>query len=104
MVDNGLYNYYHTFAKALATSGDDQLVDGDGAAHEWRAELAEELIARQKDDGSWVNSNPRWLEGDPNLVTAYSLLALSYCRPKEVAQQPPVDHIVPPPGKGDVVR
>ena len=30
----------------------------------------------QKDDGSWINGNARWLEGDPNLVTAYSLLAL----------------------------
>jgi squalene-hopene/tetraprenyl-beta-curcumene cyclase len=104
MADNGLYYYYHTFAKALATIGKGQLVDAEGNKHDWRAELVAELISRQKDDGSWVNSNPRWLEGDPNLVTAYSLLALSYCRPKEVAQQPPVDHIVPPPGKADVVR
>jgi squalene-hopene/tetraprenyl-beta-curcumene cyclase len=104
MGDDGLYYYYHTFAKALATIGDDHLVDAKGESHDWRAELAEELISRQSDDGSWVNGNPRWLEGDPNLVTAYSLLALSYCRPNEVAQQPPVDHIVPPPGKADVVR
>jgi squalene-hopene/tetraprenyl-beta-curcumene cyclase len=76
----GLYYYYHTFAKALATIGDDQLVDADGTAHDWRAELAQELISTQKADGSWINENTRWLEGDPNLVTAYSLLALSYCR------------------------
>jgi squalene-hopene/tetraprenyl-beta-curcumene cyclase len=31
-------------------------------------------------DGSWVNENPRWMEGDPNLVTAYALLALAYCQ------------------------
>jgi squalene-hopene/tetraprenyl-beta-curcumene cyclase len=76
----GLYYYYHTFAKALATLGDAQIVDADGQSHDWRAELAQHLIAAQKSDGSWVNANPRWLEGDPNLATAYALLALSYCR------------------------
>ena len=76
----GLYYYYHTFAKALHTIGDAEIVDGDGEAHNWRAELAEKLAAEQKQDGSWVNANTRWLEGDPNLVTAYALLALSYCR------------------------
>jgi squalene-hopene/tetraprenyl-beta-curcumene cyclase len=76
----GLYYYYHTFAKALATIGDDQLVDADGAVHDWRAELAQQLISTQKPDGSWINSNTRWLEGDPNLVTGYALLALSYCQ------------------------
>ena len=80
MGDNGLYYYYHTFAKALDTIGDEQIVDANGKSHDWRAELAQKLISAQKDDGSWVNDNPRWLEGDPNLVTAYSLLALSYCR------------------------
>ncbi|HEY3392206.1 MAG TPA: prenyltransferase/squalene oxidase repeat-containing protein [Lacipirellulaceae bacterium] len=81
MGDNGLFYYYHTFAKALSTIGDDHVIAADGKSHDWRAELAEQLISLQKDDGSWINSNARWLEGDPNLVTAYSLLALSYCRP-----------------------
>jgi squalene-hopene/tetraprenyl-beta-curcumene cyclase len=94
----GLYYYYHTFAKALATIGDNEIVAADGKSHDWRAELAEELASKQQDDGSWVNITPRWLEGDPNLVTAYSLLALSYCDPKATtAIVPPVDHIVPPP-------
>ena len=39
------------------------------------------LMNRQQPDGSWVNKNARWMEGDPNLVTGYALLALSYCRP-----------------------
>lgn len=81
MGDNGLFYYYHTFAKALSTIGDDHVIAADGKSHDWRAELAEQLISLQKVDGSWINSNARWLEGDPNLVTAYSLLALSYCRP-----------------------
>jgi squalene-hopene/tetraprenyl-beta-curcumene cyclase len=77
----GLYYYYHTFAKALDTIGDDRLVDDNNESHDWRAELVQKLISTQKEDGSWINDNPRWLEGDPNLVTAYALLALSYCRP-----------------------
>jgi squalene-hopene/tetraprenyl-beta-curcumene cyclase len=81
MGPQGLYYYYHTFAKALDTIGDQQIADANGKTHDWRAELIQKLISTQKDDGSWINDNPRWLEGDPNLVTAYSLLALSYCRP-----------------------
>jgi squalene-hopene/tetraprenyl-beta-curcumene cyclase len=96
MGDSGLYYYYHTFAKALATIGDDHVADSDGKSHDWRAELAAELAEKQQKDGSWVNTNARWLEGDPNLVTAYSLLALSYCEPQKTAKiSPPVDHILP---------
>ena len=79
----GMYYYYHTFAKALAAIGDEQIVDAQGKSHDWRAELAEKYIASQNADGSWVNKTPRWLEGDPNLVTAYSLLSLSYCKPAD---------------------
>jgi len=82
MGEQGLYYYYHTFAKALSAIGQDQLVAADGKSHDWRAELTEHLAAKQQKDGSWLNSNPRWLEGDANLVTSYTLLALSYCKPK----------------------
>jgi squalene-hopene/tetraprenyl-beta-curcumene cyclase len=75
----GLYYYYHTFAKALSVVGKPELVDASGVAHDWKQELVAALAAAQQDDGSWVNSNERWLESDPNLVTAYALLALSYC-------------------------
>jgi len=82
----GLYYYYHTFAKALDAMGHDVFVDQEGAKHDWRAELRAELARRQQPDGSWINENDRWLEGDPNLVTGYALLALSYCRPKEISK------------------
>jgi squalene-hopene/tetraprenyl-beta-curcumene cyclase len=81
--DSGLYYYYHTFAKALSSMEVDKLVDSEGVAHDWRAELIQELARRQLKDGSWINENDRWLEGDPNLVSAYALLALSYCRPTD---------------------
>lgn len=77
----GLYYYYHVFAKALDAAGAPTLDDADGVSHDWRKELVAELARRQQADGSWINDNIRWMEGDPNLVTAYALLALSYCRP-----------------------
>jgi squalene-hopene/tetraprenyl-beta-curcumene cyclase len=80
MADAGLYYYYHTFAKTLDAVGEEQLTDDGGAAHDWRRDLVATLAKAQQDDGSWINANARWLENDPNLVTAYSLLALSYCR------------------------
>jgi squalene-hopene/tetraprenyl-beta-curcumene cyclase len=76
----GLYYYYHTFAKALAAVGEDKLKDEAGVEHDWRQELVQTLAAAQQSNGSWVNENERWLEGDPNLVTAYALLALSYTK------------------------
>ena len=78
MGEQGLYYYYQTFAKALDTMGVERVEDAAGKSHDWRADLAAELIARQKPNGSWVNAADRWYEGDPNLVTAYTLRALSH--------------------------
>ena len=80
MGDNGYYYYLHTFAKALDAMGEDEIVDAAGVTHDWRKELIAKLAAQQLEDGSWLNSNERWLESDPNLVTGYVLLTLSYCR------------------------
>ena len=77
----GLYYYYHLFAKALDAAGQETITDSDGKVHHWRTELAAELARRQQPDGSWINKDSRWMEGDPNLVTGYALLTLSYCRP-----------------------
>jgi len=42
--------------------------------------------SRQNDDGSWTNSNRRWMENDPNLSTSFALIALAHC--KEGSAQP----------------
>jgi squalene-hopene/tetraprenyl-beta-curcumene cyclase len=81
MGQKGLYYYYHTFAKALDVLGIDEIEDAKGVKHDWRRELIEELAKRQKPDGSWVNADNMWMEGDPNLSTAFALLALSHCQP-----------------------
>src|SRR5215213_5999100 len=39
MGGNGLYYYYHTFAKALDAIGEPIIVDGNGKAHDWRTDL-----------------------------------------------------------------
>ena len=79
----GLYYYYHTFAKTMDALGVDRFEDAKGVKHDWRADLLAALARRQRPDGSFVNETDRWMEGDPNLVTGYALMALSYCTPKK---------------------
>ncbi len=77
MDSQGLYYYYHTMSKALALSGLDILHDATGKRIDWKQDLALRILSLQKRDGSWKNeASNRWMEDDPDLVTAYSLLAL----------------------------
>ncbi len=78
----GLYYYYHTMGKTLDVLGQDTFTDDKGVEHHWRADLFEALKKRQLPNGSWKNDSDRWLEGDPDLVTGYALMALSHCKPK----------------------
>lgn len=82
LADRGLYYYYHTMAKTLAVMGLAEVTDAAGKKRDWRADLIAALARRQKADGSWTNTNDRWMEGDANLVTGYCLMALSHCRKK----------------------
>ena len=80
----GLYYYYHTFGKALDAADIQLLTDAQGKPHNWRLELGQTLVDAQQPDGSWLNNgNQRWMEGDRNLVSAYALMALKYCRQGE---------------------
>jgi squalene-hopene/tetraprenyl-beta-curcumene cyclase len=79
----GLYYAYHSMAKCFDALGIDEITTADGKKHDWRAELTEALAKRQKPNGSWVNESDRWMEGDPNVVTGYALMTLSYCKPKK---------------------
>lgn len=85
MGNAGIYYYYHTFGAALKASGLDQVADAAGQSHDWNSDLIAELGKEQREDGSWVNSNRQWFENDPNLCTAFALMALSYC--DEAAQE-----------------
>jgi squalene-hopene/tetraprenyl-beta-curcumene cyclase len=75
----GKFYYYHTMAKALTVAGIDELKTKDGKTVDWRDALGRHLLNVQKPDGSWINEGAsRWMEGDPVLVTAYTLLALEH--------------------------
>lgn len=77
----GLYYYYHTFAKALTALGEDQIEDAKMVKHNWRKDLFEALKKRQRPDGSFINQGDRAFgESDPNLATAFALLALSFVK------------------------
>jgi len=77
----GLFYYYHTMSKALLVFGDHVITTPDGKLHNWAIELSQKLISLQDKDGSWVNNyEERWYEGNPSLVTAYSIAVLNNCR------------------------
>lgn len=76
MGQKGLYYYYNVMAKALSLYGDPVLLGADGSRTHWREELSTQLLANQRKDGSWINPDNQFWEGDPVLVTAYTILAL----------------------------
>ncbi len=73
---DGLFYYYHVFARALAIWGEPIVVDVKGARHNWREDLCAKLSSMQKSDGSWSNDARRWLESDSNYATALSVLSM----------------------------
>jgi squalene-hopene/tetraprenyl-beta-curcumene cyclase len=79
MGQQGLFYYFHTFAKTMSAVGEEEFADAAGKKHHWKTELTEKLRSLQHANGSWTNPADRWYEGDPNLVTAYCLIALHYC-------------------------
>lgn len=73
----GLYYYYLMFARAMAALGKPTFTDSEGKVHDWKAELTGALAKRQDPTGAWVNKDDRFMEGDPNIVTSYALMALA---------------------------
>jgi squalene-hopene/tetraprenyl-beta-curcumene cyclase len=76
MGQQGLYYYYHVMSKALTAANLGKLPLKDGKSADWRNDLATKLLSSQREDGSWVNTNSRWWEADPQLVTCFSILTL----------------------------
>ena len=76
---HGLFYYYNAFAKVMTAYGEDTFVDGKGQKHHWKSELAQKLVSLQAADGSWSNPDSNaWWEDKPQLVTAWSLIALEH--------------------------
>jgi squalene-hopene/tetraprenyl-beta-curcumene cyclase len=83
MGPQGLYYFYNVMSKSLATFGQEAIPSAKGGAPlAWRSEMIKKLISLQKvekdgsGEGYWLNSNNRWMENDPVLVSAYTLIAL----------------------------
>ena len=96
----GLYYYFVTFARAmdaygqqfitpLIPAGSTEIVINDEAAsgaasggfvegetRDWQNDLVARLAELQNPDGSFKSVNERWMENNPVLITAYSLIAL----------------------------
>jgi len=78
----GWYYYATTLARTLAqyealTKKPLVVKDAAGTEHDWRAELAQALLDRQREDGWWVNEVERWEEAAPVVTTSYVLQALA---------------------------
>jgi squalene-hopene/tetraprenyl-beta-curcumene cyclase len=78
----GLFYYYMTAARALAAWGEPAIMDARRRTHDWRAELSDSILRRQRENGSWFNEAERWFEGEqvPVVPTSYCILALVECR------------------------
>jgi squalene-hopene/tetraprenyl-beta-curcumene cyclase len=75
----GHYYYLQTMSKALSVAGVTNF-NSESGKRAWKSDVLDQLKKTQKVDGSWTNPEPRWMEGDPNLVTAYALLTLSHLK------------------------
>ena len=77
--NSGLFYYYSAFAKSMYAMGETELVDSEGVRHNWRHDLVRKFLSTQDSNGSWVNQqSPRWMEGNRDLVTAWSVIALNH--------------------------
>jgi squalene-hopene/tetraprenyl-beta-curcumene cyclase len=75
----GLFYYYMTVGRALAAYGEPTLTGPNGQKIDWRIALADKAVELQQPDGSWVGVN-KYMEDNPILVTAYTILALQEAR------------------------
>lgn len=80
MGSKGLFYYFNIMAKALSLNGSESITSAAGIAIPWKEQLIKKLVALQSTQGSWVNADNQFWEGDPVLVTCYAILTLEYAR------------------------
>ena len=75
----GQFYYYYLMTKALTVYGAENLELTNGKKVDWRKQVGLKLMGLQDQDGSWINKKAsRWWENEKPLVSAYSVIALSY--------------------------
>ncbi len=73
--------YYWAWAAAhafLAVGA--ERIEGPAGPRNWAAELAREVLARRREDGTWVNPYTDAKEDDPLVATPFAAAALIICR------------------------
>jgi len=73
MGDQGYYYFLCVMAKALDVYGVDKV-----GGRDWRVDIVDTLEELQLDDGSFAVKHERWMENNPDLITAFALTALQY--------------------------
>ena len=91
MGDASLYYYYHTVAKTFDVYGEKVIKDTKGRSTIGRTN-SRRIVPTQHPDGSWFNTNGRFWEDRPSLVTSYTLIALSYCLKDKLSERKPGPH------------
>jgi squalene-hopene/tetraprenyl-beta-curcumene cyclase len=75
-----VYHYYcWSLARALSAAHVEELATPAGTVR-WAEALADELLKRQRDDGSWANDALAQRENDPLVATSEAAAALALCR------------------------
>jgi hypothetical protein len=77
--DATYYYYLRSLARALEQFDEPQIQTSQGNIN-WPRAIAEELLKRQRADGSWVNRYTDGREDDPLVATPLALSALDACR------------------------
>ena len=79
---DGQYYFYLAMSRALDATGKVTLPvvgkDGKTVPRDWQNDLVDALAKLQNEDGSFKSVKDRWMENNPVLITAYSLLALQH--------------------------
>jgi squalene-hopene/tetraprenyl-beta-curcumene cyclase len=77
---DGYYYFILTFSRALDAFGEPTLevVADDRSTRQtnWADDLIDQLATMQNEDGSFRSVDDRWMENNPVLITAYTLIAL----------------------------
>lgn len=69
----GYYYYLCTMSRALDAFGVEEI-----NGHNWREEMIDKIVELQFTNGAFKVLNPRWMENNDILITAYALIALQH--------------------------
>lgn len=72
-----LYYYYSLLSRVLDKLQLNEIETVKSGKVNWRNDLASQLLKKQLANGSWVNPQKKYMEGDPVVATAYGLLSLN---------------------------